>query len=244
MGAEAYATGDHVAFAGAPSLHTAAHEAAHVVQQRGGVQLKGGVGETGDAYEQHADQVADAVVAGRSAEDLLDAVGGRGTGGGPGRVQRQAAPGEIVDAGVAPLPGGVPPDPMSVQPADMPDGDLGQAYAKALTAGDLGRAQALDDEMDRRSCIGTALPRRPQPVTEGTGAVTKDVALSMLDNMSEGKPPFKPSEGIGGCSWFTTEGNPYTSVSTDKSITCASRSRRGRRRSCSARPICSSCSTS
>ena len=47
IGAEAYATGHHVAFKGAPSLHTAAHEAAHVVQQRGGVQLKGGVGEAG-----------------------------------------------------------------------------------------------------------------------------------------------------------------------------------------------------
>ena len=32
MGAEAFATGNHVAFAGSPSLHTAAHEAAHVVQ--------------------------------------------------------------------------------------------------------------------------------------------------------------------------------------------------------------------
>jgi hypothetical protein len=40
IGAEAYATGTHVAFAGSPDLHTAAHEAAHVVQQRGGVQLK------------------------------------------------------------------------------------------------------------------------------------------------------------------------------------------------------------
>ncbi|MBX3158371.1 MAG: DUF4157 domain-containing protein [Deltaproteobacteria bacterium] len=73
MGAEAYATGDHVVFAGAPSLHTAAHEAAHTVQQRAGVQLKGGIGEAGDAYEQHADAVADRVVQGKSAEDLLDA---------------------------------------------------------------------------------------------------------------------------------------------------------------------------
>ncbi len=31
MGAEAYATGDHIAFGGAPTLHTAAHEAAHIV---------------------------------------------------------------------------------------------------------------------------------------------------------------------------------------------------------------------
>jgi hypothetical protein len=76
IGAEAYATGHHVAFASTPSLHTAAHEAAHVVQQRGGVQLKGGVGETGDAYEQHADEVADRVVRGDSAETLLDAAPG------------------------------------------------------------------------------------------------------------------------------------------------------------------------
>jgi len=43
IGARAYATGNHVAFATAPSLHTAAHEAAHTVQQRGGVQLAGGI---------------------------------------------------------------------------------------------------------------------------------------------------------------------------------------------------------
>jgi hypothetical protein len=76
IGAEAYATGHHVAFASTPGLHTAAHEAAHVVQQRGGVQLKGGVGETGDAYERHADEVADRVVRGHSAEPLLDAAPG------------------------------------------------------------------------------------------------------------------------------------------------------------------------
>ncbi|MEO6773249.1 MAG: DUF4157 domain-containing protein [Kofleriaceae bacterium] len=71
MGAEAYATGNHVVFGKEPDLHTAAHETAHVVQQRGGVHLKGGVGQEGDAYEQNADAVADRVVQGRSAEDLL-----------------------------------------------------------------------------------------------------------------------------------------------------------------------------
>jgi hypothetical protein len=71
IGAQAYAMGNHVAFAGVPDLHTSAHEAAHVVQQRAGVQLKGGVGEAGDAYERHADAVADKVVAGQSAEALL-----------------------------------------------------------------------------------------------------------------------------------------------------------------------------
>jgi hypothetical protein len=80
MGASAFATGDRVAFAQAPDLHTAAHEAAHVVQQRAGVQLKGGVGEAGDSYEHHADAVADLVVQGKSAESLLDTTAGGGAG--------------------------------------------------------------------------------------------------------------------------------------------------------------------
>jgi hypothetical protein len=96
LGAEAYATGHHVAFAGAPSVHTAAHEAAHVVQQRAGIQLKGGVGTAGDPHERHADAVADAVVRGDSAEPLLDqyASGGGHAGGSPtgDAVQRQESP--------------------------------------------------------------------------------------------------------------------------------------------------------
>lgn len=96
IGASAYATGHHVAFAGPPSLHTAAHEAAHVVQQRGGVQLKGGVGQAGDAYEQHADAVADRVVAGESAEPLLDAMSGGGT---QTAVQRSQPISETTDTG-------------------------------------------------------------------------------------------------------------------------------------------------
>ncbi|MFT7579202.1 MAG: hypothetical protein ACI9MR_000864 [Myxococcota bacterium] len=72
LGANAYAVGDQVAFAQAPSLHLAAHEAAHVVQQRAGVSLSGAMGQAGDRYERHADAVADAVVQRRSAEPLLD----------------------------------------------------------------------------------------------------------------------------------------------------------------------------
>ncbi len=79
MGAEAFATGEHVAFAGAPDVHTAAHEAAHVVQQRAGVDLAGGVGESGDAYEREADEAAEAVVSGRSAEPILDRAAGAKT---------------------------------------------------------------------------------------------------------------------------------------------------------------------
>jgi hypothetical protein len=76
IGAQAYATGNSVAFGSSPDLHTAAHEAAHVVQQRAGVSLKGGVGVAGDSYEQHADRVADQVVQGKSAESLLDKFAG------------------------------------------------------------------------------------------------------------------------------------------------------------------------
>jgi hypothetical protein len=90
LGAEAYATGDRVGFASAPDLHTAAHEAAHVVQQAGGVQLKDGVGQAGDRYEQHADAVADAVVAGGSAEGLLDAFAPQGASTPAGATQRKA----------------------------------------------------------------------------------------------------------------------------------------------------------
>jgi hypothetical protein len=72
IGATAYAMGNSVAFGSAPDIHTAAHEAAHVVQQRAGVSLLGGVGRQGDPYEQHAEAVAGQVVQGRSAEHLLD----------------------------------------------------------------------------------------------------------------------------------------------------------------------------
>jgi len=102
IGAEAYATGHHVAFAREPDLHTAAHEAAHVIQQRGGVQLKDGVGQVGDAYEQHADRVADAVVAGGPAEAILDelAPSGRSGAGAAPAVQRRPtdAPARPVNA--------------------------------------------------------------------------------------------------------------------------------------------------
>ncbi len=86
IGAAAYARGEAVAFKGAPDLHTAAHEVAHVVQQRQGVQLKAGIGRSGDSYEQHADRVADLVVSGADAQTLL----GTGGGGGSAAVPRNA----------------------------------------------------------------------------------------------------------------------------------------------------------
>ncbi len=98
LGAKAYATGNRIAFAESPDLHTAAHEAAHVVQQRGGVSLQGGMGTAGDPYERHADAVADEVVAGRSAEGLLDRAASGAT---SGSVQRREVPDGALLASVA-----------------------------------------------------------------------------------------------------------------------------------------------
>ena len=70
--ASAYSTGNRIAFRDAPDLRTVAHEAAHIVQQRTSLHLPGGVGQTGDRHERHANAVADAVVRGASAEPLLD----------------------------------------------------------------------------------------------------------------------------------------------------------------------------
>ncbi len=90
MGAEAFTSGNQIAFSASPSLHLAAHESAHVVQQRAGVQLKGGVGQEGDAYERHADAVADLVVQGKSAEPLLDEMAGPGGGSSAVQMRRDS----------------------------------------------------------------------------------------------------------------------------------------------------------
>lgn len=86
IGAEALTLGEDVVLPPNPSLKMVAHEFAHVVQQRGGVDVPGGVGRPGDAYERHADAVAERAVSGRSAVDLLDGVAG-----GPGGAREAGA---------------------------------------------------------------------------------------------------------------------------------------------------------
>lgn len=81
LGARAYAFGNRIALPEA-DLRTEAHEAAHVVQQRAG--RVAAHGTAGDAHEQHADAVADRVVAGEPAADLLDEMAGPGGAGGGG----------------------------------------------------------------------------------------------------------------------------------------------------------------
>jgi hypothetical protein len=153
MGARAYATGTHVAFASTPDLHTAAHEAAHVVQQRSEVQLKGGVGEVGDPHERHADAVADRVVAGRSAEDLLDRYAGAGgarQGATAAPVQRAPSGSPLpqppngaplppaAPAGAHPVPAGAAPSSAGAapSPAGAPPSEAVEAYHASTSAHD------------------------------------------------------------------------------------------------------------
>jgi hypothetical protein len=157
MGAEAFATGSHVAFASTPDLHTTAHEAAHIVQQHGGVQLKGGVGEVGDPHEQHANQVADRVVTGASAEDLLDryTTGGRS---GLSAVHRaatgSAGPGSTVQRAPAATP--------SMEAAVSSNGMWEHTFGEASSpVGKLGRVQAPK---------GVYLRSRPLPGAESHGS--------------------------------------------------------------------------
>ncbi|HTM19394.1 MAG TPA: DUF4157 domain-containing protein, partial [Kofleriaceae bacterium] len=139
IGASAYAHGEQIAFTAAPSLHTAAHEAAHVIQQRAGVSLDGGVGQAGDRYERAADAVADRVVAGQSAEDLLD--GFEGTGAQPA-VQREGPNG----AGGAPSGDGGTNVPAEQEDCKLDPGSYVTKYADPLSL-------ALGSELE-----GVAMP--------------------------------------------------------------------------------------
>lgn len=90
MGMQAYTQGDKIAFRGYPCLEVARHEATHVVQQRQGVSLPGGVGKKGDAYEQEAEEVAKRAASGKPAHDLVSK-----------RGSAEAAEGEDVQAYIA-----------------------------------------------------------------------------------------------------------------------------------------------
>jgi Domain of unknown function (DUF4157) len=175
MGAAAYATGERVAFAGAPDLHTTAHEAAHVVQQRAGVSLPGGVGQAGDAYEQHADAVADRVVRGESAAYLLDQAGSS-----PGAtpaapdVQRRSLPGSAPAAAAGAAPATASPGPAASSRA--PD-DSAVASADDEAAIDAAEQAALVDEVE-------TLLSRPDPVA---GIGTPQDALRVLAGLPMGK---------------------------------------------------------
>lgn len=77
LGAYGYATGNHVAFdTPTPSRRLVAHEVTHVLQQRRGVHLHGGIGRRNDAYEAEADRAGELVEAGRGARHIGRAYAG------------------------------------------------------------------------------------------------------------------------------------------------------------------------
>ncbi|HEY6033644.1 MAG TPA: DUF4157 domain-containing protein [Kofleriaceae bacterium] len=91
LGARAYTIGERIAFGAPADLRLAAHEAAHVVQQRQGVELSGSVGQPGDRYERQADEVAEAAATGGSVERILGRAHAAFTHAGPG-LQFDAKP--------------------------------------------------------------------------------------------------------------------------------------------------------
>jgi hypothetical protein len=135
------------------------------------------------------------------------------------KVQRQPNPEDIRDAGV-PLPGGVVDTSAPRRPvSELSDRELGGEYedAEQLALSSVpDRLNELDAAIEKRSedesGFGTAVPRGLSPKVAANTAVTPDVALKILDNVSKGEAPFKPELGKGGASWFVTEGNPHTGV--------------------------------
>jgi len=194
MGADAFARGDDVAFSRQPDLHTAAHEAAHVVQQRQGVQLYGGVGTPGDRYEQQADAAADAVVSGRSAEPILDA------GSGATSATHAAAPGSR---------------PVQMKVSDTGDAFLNKGYTKQASewdslGGDLSTSFSQDEQeqqskvpdIDEKMGPPSEEPAPAESEVEVPDITPEEPALDSaepsdpeFEEVQEGEPPPMPRIG-------------------------------------------------
>jgi hypothetical protein len=158
IGAEAYAQGENIAFADSPDLHTAAHEAAHVMQQRAGKSPAGGVGKDGDDLEKEADDIADKVVQGESAEAALDAMGG---GEGDGEASGDATQSKSVQSkgdggGMAP------------PPADNGDAVQRKASGKATDSGGGMAANPGGDDVQKKEG-GPAAPEKFRLRVGGVG---------------------------------------------------------------------------
>ena len=192
IGAQAYAMGNQVAFAGSTNLQVAAHEAAHVVQQRAGAQVSGSVGQAGDRWEQHADQVAAAVVAGQSAQGLLDQIASAGSGAVASQsVQRVATPPTTT---TTPAPAAATATPAAVnytityksETFDAPTGDVGESASNAITSDASGvkiNGKSAADAMKRGEAFEAFLID-----STGAGVVTKaaeDAAKKYADAKSE-----------------------------------------------------------
>jgi hypothetical protein len=143
-------------------------------------------------------------------------------------VQRDGDSGPS-DAGV-PLPGGVPPTAEQAEdqrlngiaPGDLADAEVGPALDAAQRSGDQARYAAILQQLNQRddtsTGVGVGLPVALPLGLPGRAMVTPDTGLAIIENMLAGRPPFRPDLGLGGCSWFVTEGTPYVGVGADHSI--------------------------
>jgi len=124
LGALAFTRGEQVAFVRPPDLRTAAHEAAHVVQQR-----QGGAATPGAQQERQADAGAEAVSGGGNAVSLL---GAKSQGGSPRTAEVQCKPDPAATDEAAPAT----PTPSPERAAE--DARLAKQYAEG------GRAMELE----------------------------------------------------------------------------------------------------
>jgi outer membrane protein OmpA-like peptidoglycan-associated protein len=97
VGSSAFTRGEQISFRAEPTLDEAAHEAAHVVQQRQGSIPPGGFSRRGDRWEQHADKVAGRVTGGEPASDLVGAAAPPVASANPAIQRRLIAHGSDVD---------------------------------------------------------------------------------------------------------------------------------------------------
>lgn len=79
ISAQAFTHGEHIVSPEPMDLRVEAHEAAHAIQQRQPGLVPAGISSPADAGERHADAVAERVMHGRSAVDLLTQVAPLGT---------------------------------------------------------------------------------------------------------------------------------------------------------------------
>ncbi|RKH39109.1 DUF4157 domain-containing protein [Corallococcus sp. AB050B] len=208
--------------------HLLAHELTHVVQQQGRAPPteRTRLSPSGAPAEQEANQVVRALAHGSVAPDIRVAAS-------EGLYAQDVHDAEMADAGVfdagESLPGGVPPTAEELSEtrqrnapvAELRDDELGPALESAQQAGDTRRyAELLAQIRDRDSdySFGIGLPFAIPRGVGGNALVTPEVAVAILENVTRGRPPFRPELGVGGCSWFVTEGSPHTGVGSANSI--------------------------
>jgi len=126
---------------------------------------------------------------------------------------------DSVDGGVR--PGGVFVDRAGTAPnRAVSDRELGERFVRLSAQDGPVAQQLLDDvvrEMEAR-ILRTNGPPGSAPGRPANTMVSPEVGLAILDNVANGRAPFKPELGKGSASWFVTEGDPYVGQLRGKDI--------------------------